>query len=75
MTAAWGFTASTFSAKAAVAVAVAVARGIIDILSGIRAADLPGFVVVELAGAVLATLFFGWLFADEQKPAEQEEKA
>lgn len=67
ITAAYWFTASTSFANPA----VAIARGFTDTFSGIRPADVPGFVAAELAGAVLAALVFGWLLA-EQQPAEQE---
>jgi glycerol uptake facilitator-like aquaporin len=57
ITAAYWFTASTSFANPA----VAVARAFTDTFAGIRPADLPGFVVAELAGAVLAFAFMRWL--------------
>ena len=58
ITAAYWFTASTSFANPA----VAIARGFTDTFSGIRPADLPGFILAECAGAVLAVLFARWLF-------------
>lgn len=71
ITAAYWFTASTSFANPA----VAVARSLTDTFSGIRPGDLPGFVLAELAGAVLALLVAGRLFpsaepAAAMKPAE-----
>ncbi|MGQ3149192.1 MAG: aquaporin family protein, partial [Agrobacterium sp.] len=43
--------------------AVAIARAFTDTFAGIRPADLPGFIVAELAGAVLAAAMAGWLLA------------
>ena len=63
ITAAYWFTASTSFANPA----VAIARALSDTFSGIRPADLPGFIVAELFGALLAMVFLGWLLA-EPKP-------
>jgi glycerol uptake facilitator-like aquaporin len=60
ITAAYWFTASTSFANPA----VAIARAFTDSFSGIRPADLPGFIVAEFAGAVLALLLLGWLLKD-----------
>jgi glycerol uptake facilitator-like aquaporin len=57
ITAAYWFTASTSFANPA----VTVARGFSDTFSGIRPADVPGFVIAELAGATLAWACCGWL--------------
>lgn len=57
ITAAYWFTASTSFANPA----VAVARSLTDTFSGIRALDLPGFVIAEFAGALLALGLFSWL--------------
>jgi glycerol uptake facilitator-like aquaporin len=59
ITAAYWFTASTSFANPA----VAIARAFTDTFAGIRPADLPGFIVAELAGAVLAAAMAGWLLA------------
>ena len=50
ITAAYWFTASTSFANPA----VAIARSLTDSFSGIRPMDVPGFIVAELAGSVLA---------------------
>jgi glycerol uptake facilitator-like aquaporin len=55
--AAYWFTASTSFANPA----VTVARSITDTFSGIRPADVPGFILAQLAGAILATSLFSWL--------------
>ncbi|AUX80525.1 MULTISPECIES: aquaporin [Sinorhizobium] len=57
ITAAYWFTASTSFANPA----VAVARSLTDTFSGIRPADLPGFIVAELIGAISALLLMTWL--------------
>jgi glycerol uptake facilitator-like aquaporin len=58
ITAAYWFTASTSFANPA----VAIARSLTNTFSGIRPQDLPGFIVAELSGAVIALLFVNWLF-------------
>ncbi len=58
ITAAYWFTASTSFANPA----VALARSLTDTFSGIRPADLPGFVAAECAGALLAVALAGWMF-------------
>lgn len=55
--AAYWFTSSTSFANPA----VAIARSLSDTFTGIRPADVPGFVAAQLLGAVCATLFFAWL--------------
>jgi glycerol uptake facilitator-like aquaporin len=57
ITAAYWFTASTSFANPA----VTVARSITDTFSGIRPVDVPGFILAQVAGAITATLLFGWL--------------
>jgi glycerol uptake facilitator-like aquaporin len=57
ITAAYWFTASTSFANPA----VAIARAFSDTFSGIRPVDLPGFVVAELIGSVIAVAMFAWL--------------
>jgi glycerol uptake facilitator-like aquaporin len=71
ITAAYWFTASTSFANPA----VAIARAFTDTFAGIRPADLPGFIVAELVGAILAMALAGWLLATpkpvfETRPAE-----
>jgi glycerol uptake facilitator-like aquaporin len=55
--AAYWFTASTSFANPA----VTIARAFSDTFAGIRLADVSGFVGAQLAGAIVATLLFGWL--------------
>jgi glycerol uptake facilitator-like aquaporin len=57
ITAAYWFTSSTSFANPA----VAIARSLTNSFSGIRPADLPGFIAAELCGAVVAMLFMNWL--------------
>lgn len=57
ITAAYWFTASTSFANPA----VAISRGFTDTFSGIRPADLPGFITAECIGAACAVVFMGWL--------------
>jgi glycerol uptake facilitator-like aquaporin len=61
ITAAYWFTASTSFANPA----VTVARSITDTFSGIRPVDVPGFILAQVAGAITATLLFGWLAGEE----------
>jgi len=57
ITAAYWFTASTSFANPA----VTFARCFSNTFAGIRPADAPGFVVMQLSGAVAATGLFRWL--------------
>jgi glycerol uptake facilitator-like aquaporin len=57
ITAAYWFTASTSFANPA----VTLARAASDSFAGIRPADVPSFVVAQLAGALAATAAFRWL--------------
>ncbi len=57
ITAAYWFTASTSFANPA----VAIARSFTNTFSGIRPADLPGFIVAELCGAFVGMAFMAWL--------------
>lgn len=63
ITAAYWFTASTSFANPA----VAVARAFSNTFAGIRPADLPGFVIAEVLGALIAMSLASWLLA-EPKP-------
>ena len=58
VTAAYWFTASTSFANPA----VALARALTDTFAGIRPADLPGFILAQIAGALIAALLGRWLF-------------
>jgi glycerol uptake facilitator-like aquaporin len=57
ITAAYWFTASTSFANPA----VAIARSLTNTFSGIRPADLPGFIAAEFVGALLALVVCSWL--------------
>jgi glycerol uptake facilitator-like aquaporin len=57
ITSAYWFTASTSFANPA----VTLARAASDTFAGIRPADVPGFVLAQLAGAAAATVLFRWL--------------
>jgi glycerol uptake facilitator-like aquaporin len=57
ITAAYWFTASTSFANPA----VTIARCLSDTFAGIRAIDVPLFVVAQFAGGIAATLLFRWL--------------
>jgi len=57
ITAAYWFTSSTSFANPA----VTLARAASDTFAGIRLADAPGFVIVQLLGAAASTALFRWL--------------
>ena len=57
ITAAYWFTSSTSFANPA----VTLARAVTNTFTGIRPADVPGFLLGQLVGAAAATLLFGWL--------------
>ena len=66
ITAAYWFTASTSFANPA----VAIARALSDTFAGIRPIDLPGFIIAEVAGALLAMVIAGWLLAEPLETTE-----
>jgi len=57
ITAAYWFTSSTSFANPA----VAIARSMTNSFSGIRPADLPGFIAAEFCGALAALILMNWL--------------
>lgn len=65
ITAAYWFTASTSFANPA----VAIARSFTDTFAGIRPLDLPGFILAQLVGAILAVKLVGWLLQEADGPA------
>jgi glycerol uptake facilitator-like aquaporin len=65
ITAAYWFTASTSFANPA----VAIARALSNTFAGIRPLDLPGFIVAETIGALLALVVAGWLLAETSSPS------
>ena len=69
ITAAYWFTASTSFANPA----VAIARSLSDTFAGIRPVDLPGFVIAELLGALIAMVLARWMLADP-KPVSQAQQ-
>ncbi|QPF88179.1 aquaporin family protein [Bradyrhizobium genosp. L] len=62
ITAAYWFTASTSFANPA----VAIARSLTNTFSGIRPADLPGFILAELGGAIAGMLLMNWLLGHSE---------
>jgi glycerol uptake facilitator-like aquaporin len=62
ITAAYWFTASTSFANPA----VTLARTLSDTFAGIAPASVPGFLVAQLAGALIGAALWGWLFAPRQ---------
>ena len=63
ITAAYWFTSSTSFANPA----VTIARSFTDSFSGILPSHAPGFILAQLAAALVASLCLGWLFADPEK--------
>jgi len=62
ITAAYWFTASTSFANPA----VTIARSFTDSFSGIFPAHAPGFILAQLAAAIIAPVVLGWMFADPE---------
>lgn len=62
ITAAYWFTASTSFANPA----VAIARSLTNTFAGIRPIDLSGFIVAQIAGALIAAALATWLFAESR---------
>jgi glycerol uptake facilitator-like aquaporin len=67
ITAAYWFTASTSFANPA----VTLARCFTNTFAGIRPADAPGFIAVQMAGAFAATALFLWLAPASRENAEE----
>jgi arsenate reductase len=65
ITAAYWFTSSTSFANPA----VAIARSLTDTFAGIKPSSVPMFVVLEIAGAVLAVVLARFLYADPEDVA------
>ncbi len=57
ITAAYWFTASTSFANPA----VTIGRAISNTFAGINPGDVPGFILAQIVGAILAVALFGWL--------------
>ena len=64
ITSAYWFTASTSFANPA----VTIGRSLSDTFAGIAPADVPGFIIAQILGALAAAALGGWLFARERKP-------
>jgi len=71
ITAAYWFTSSTSFANPA----VAIARSMTDTFSGIRPADLPGFIIAEFGGALGALMLMSWLLRAGGRGATIAEEA
>jgi glycerol uptake facilitator-like aquaporin len=67
ITAAYWFTASTSFANPA----VAIARALSNTFAGIRPVDLPGFILAEFVGAILAMALASWFLADAGPPLKR----
>jgi glycerol uptake facilitator-like aquaporin len=61
ITAAYWFTASTSFANPA----VTFGRSLSDTFVGIRPVDVPGFIVAQLVGALVATLLVRWVTQEQ----------
>ncbi|WP_426434506.1 aquaporin [Bradyrhizobium genosp. P] len=72
ITAAYWFTASTSFANPA----VAIARSLTNTFSGIRPADLPGFIFAQFVGAILGLFVTSWLLRPDPAafPISEEAK-
>ncbi len=66
ITAAYWFTASTSFANPA----VAIARSLTNTFSGIRPADAPAFIIMQLIGAVCGMMVATWLLREGEQEAE-----
>jgi len=62
ITAAYWCTSSTSFANPA----VTIARSLTDTFTGIRPADVPAFIAIQLLGAVAASFMFNWLVPKQQ---------
>jgi glycerol uptake facilitator-like aquaporin len=67
ITAAYWFTASTSFANPA----VTIARCLSDTFAGIQPADVPLFIVAQIAGALCSTLLFRWLVPNLARYADR----
>ena len=70
ITAAYWFTSSTSFANPA----VAIARSLTNTFSGIRPADLPGFITAEFAGALASLWLMNWLLRSRSEATFMKEK-
>jgi glycerol uptake facilitator-like aquaporin len=70
ITSAYWFTASTSFANPA----VTLARSVSNTFTGIRPADVPGFIAAQVFGAAAATWFFRWLVAAQVQPGTDSKR-
>ena len=68
ITAAYWFTSSTSFANPA----VTLARAASDTFAGIRLLDAPGFILAQIAGAVVAVICFRWLEHSQLSPVKEK---
>ena len=61
ITAGYWFTSSTSFANPA----ITVARALTDSFAGIRPEDVPGFIIAQFIGALIAAALSRWLFENE----------
>lgn len=66
ISAGYWWTASTSFANPA----ITIARALSDTFAGVRPADVPGFMLAQFAGALLATGVSAFLFAQDKDPTE-----
>jgi len=45
---------------------VTIARSLSDTFAGIAPSDVPGFIIAQILGALVAAALAGWLFAQER---------
>ena len=70
ITAAYWFTASTSLANPA----VTAARALTNTFAGIRPLDVPGFIIAELTGSMLALLLLSWLLQPDPRATVSRRK-
>jgi glycerol uptake facilitator-like aquaporin len=71
ITAGYWFTSSTSFANPA----VTIGRSLTDSFAGIRPADVPGFIVAQIAGALAATMLASWLWSARRRAARNDARA
>ncbi len=71
ITAGYWFTSSTSFANPA----VTIARSFTDTFSGIVPAHAPAFIIAQFAGALVATVFAGWLYGESRKSGGSLDKS
>ena len=67
ITAAYWFTASTSFANPA----VTLARSLSNTFAGIAPHSVPAFLLAQIAGAICATVSFGWLLSEKKTPRDE----